>query len=210
MESISVTIILIAITVAASLYAWNKPEVMYKWIFNPHSVSTKKEYWRFLTSGLIHQDYMHLFFNMFTLYFFGGVIEQYYTYLFGGTIGILLYVGMYLVAIVVSEIPTYIKHRNDPSYNSLGASGGVSAVVFSAIMFDPTSEILLFAIIPIPGFILGVLFIFYSYYSAKKQRGRINHDAHLYGALFGLIFTIIIEPKVVGHFITEISNFSFF
>ncbi|MEK6482135.1 rhomboid family intramembrane serine protease [Catalinimonas sp. 4WD22] len=206
----SITIILIVISVAASLYAWNKPEVMYKWIFNPYSVYTKKEYWRFVTSGFIHQDYMHLFFNMFTLYFFGSVIEQYYTYLFGGTTGIVLYIGMYLVAIIVSDVATYIKHRNDPSYNSLGASGGVSAIVFSAIMFDPTSNIYLFGLIGIPGFILGGLFLLYSYQRSKQMRDRINHDAHLYGALFGVIFTIIIEPNVISHFISEISNFSFF
>lgn len=206
----SITIILIVISVAASLYAWNKPEVMYKWIFNPYSVYTKQEYWRFVTSGFIHQDYMHLFFNMFTLYFFGSVIEQYYTYLFGGTTGIVLYIGMYLVAIIVSDVATYIKHRNDPSYNSLGASGGVSAIVFSAIMFDPTSNIYLFGLIGIPGFILGALFLLYSYQRSKQMRDRINHDAHLYGALFGVIFTIIIEPNVISHFISEISNFSFF
>lgn len=206
----SVTIIIIAISVAASLYAWNKPEIMHKWIFNPYAVSTRKEYWRFITSGLIHQDYMHLFFNMFTLYFFGSVIEQYYTALFGETTGIALYVGMFLVAVVVSDISTFIKHRNDPSYNSLGASGGVSAVVFSAIMFDPTSNIYLFAIVPIPGFILGALFLLYSYQRSRQMRDRINHDAHLFGALFGVLFTIIIEPNVIGHFINEISNFSFF
>ncbi|MDF9798269.1 membrane associated rhomboid family serine protease [Catalinimonas alkaloidigena] len=206
----SITIILIVISVAASLYAWNKPEVMYKWIFNPYSVYTKQEYWRFITSGFIHQDYMHLFFNMFTLYFFGSVIEQYYAYLFGGTLGIVLFVGMYLVAIVISDVATYIKHREDPSYNSLGASGGVSAVVFSAIMFDPTSKIYLFGLIGIPGFILGALFLLYSYQRSKQMRDRINHDAHLYGALFGVIFTVIIEPNVISHFITEISNFSFF
>lgn len=206
----SVTIILIAVSVAASFYAWNKPEVMYKWIFNPYSVYTKKEYWRFITSGFIHQDYMHLFFNMFTLYFFGSVIEQYYTYLFGDTTGIIMYVGMFLVAIVVSDIATYIKHRNDPSYNSLGASGGVAAVVFSSIMFDPTGKIYIFALLPVPGFILGALFLLYSYQRSKQMRDRINHDAHLYGALFGLLFTIIIEPNVIGHFIREVSNFSFF
>ncbi|WKN30026.1 rhomboid family intramembrane serine protease [Porifericola rhodea] len=206
----SVTIILIAVSVAASFYAWNKPEVMYKWIFNPYSVYTKKEYWRFITSGFIHQDYMHLFFNMFTLYFFGSVIEQYYTYLFGDTTGIIMYVGMFLVAIVVSDIATYIKHRNDPSYNSLGASGGVAAVVFSSIMFDPTGKIYIFALLPVPGFILGALFLLYSYQRSKQIRDRINHDAHLYGALFGLLFTIIIEPNVIGHFIREVSNFSLF
>lgn len=206
----SITVIIVVISVAASLYAWNKPEILHKWIFNPYTVRSRKEYWRFITSGFIHQDYMHLFFNMFTLYFFGSVIEQYYAAVFGPTTGIIYYVVLYLVAIVVSDITTYVKHKNDPSYNSLGASGGVAAVVFSAIMFDPTSNIYLFAIIPIPGFILGALFIIYSYQRSQQMRDRINHDAHLFGALFGVVFTIALEPNVVGHFISEISNFSLF
>ena len=206
----SITVIIIVISVAASLYAWNKPEILHKWIFNPYTVRSRNEYWRFITSGFIHQDYMHLFFNMFTLYFFGSVIEQYYAAIFGPTTGIIYYVVLYLVAIVVSDITTYVKHKNDPSYNSLGASGGVAAVVFSAIMFDPTSNIYLFAIIPIPGFILGALFIIYSYQRSRQMRDRINHDAHLFGALFGVIFTVVLEPNVVGHFISEISNFSLF
>jgi membrane associated rhomboid family serine protease len=206
----SITVIIIVISVAATFYAWNKPEILHKWIFNPYTVQTRKEYWRFITSGFIHQDYMHLFFNMFTLYFFGSVIEQYYAAIFGPTMGIIYYIVLYLVAIVISDITTYIKHRNDPGYNSLGASGGVAAVVFSAIMFDPTSNIYLFAIIPIPGFILGALFIIYSYQRSRQMRDRINHDAHLFGALFGVVFTIVLEPNVISHFISELSNFSLF
>lgn len=206
---LSITTILIIITVIASLYAWNKPHILQRWIFNPYSVNTRNEYGRFLTSGFIHQDYMHLFFNMFTLYFFGNLVEQIFGYLFGVT-GLVLYVVMYLLAIIVSDIPTYIKHRHDPGYNSLGASGGVSAIVFSAILFDPTSNIYLFAILPVPGFILGALFLIYSYQRANQARDRINHDAHLYGALFGILFTILIEPKVIGNFIQQIADFSFF
>ena len=205
----SVTFILIGVTVLTSLYAWNKPQIMQQWIFNPHAVRSRNEYFRFITSGFIHQDYMHLFFNMFTLYFFGGIIEQYYTYLFG-TVGLVLYVALYLLAIVVSDVSTYVKHKNDPSYNSLGASGGVAAVVFSAILFDPTSKLYIFALIPIPGFIFGAAFLLYSYQRSRQMRDRINHDAHLYGALFGVLFTIIIEPAVIGNFIRQISNFSFF
>ncbi len=207
--NLSVTFVLIGLTVLTSLYAWNKPHIMQQWIFNPHAVQSRKEYFRFITSGFIHQDYMHLFFNMFTLYFFGGIIEQYYTYLFGTT-GLVLYVALYLLAIVVSDVSTYVKHKNDPSYNSLGASGGVAAVVFSAILFDPTSKLYIFALIPIPGFIFGAAFLLYSYQRGKQMRDRINHDAHLYGALFGIVFTIIIEPGVIGNFIRQLSNFSFF
>lgn len=207
--NLSVTTIIIIITVIASLYAWNKPHILQRWIFNPYSVYTRKEYSRFITSGFIHQDYMHLFFNMFTLYFFGNMVEQIFSYLWGVT-GLVWYVVMYLLAIIVSDISTYIKHREDPGYNSLGASGGVAAVVFSAILFDPTNNIYLFALIPVPGFILGALFLIYSYQRAKQMRDRINHDAHLYGALFGILFTIILEPQVISSFIRQIGDFRLF
>ncbi len=207
--NLSITTILIIITVAASLFAWNKPEILQRWMFNPHAVQTRREYHRFLTSGFIHQDYLHLFFNMFTLYFFGSMIEQIYGYIFGDLGGV-IYVVMYLVAIVVADFSTYKKHKDHPNYNSLGASGGVAAVVFSAILYDPTNNIYLFAIIPIPGFILGILFLMYSFQRSKQTGDRINHDAHLWGALFGVAFTIVLNPAVVTRFIQEISNFQLF
>ncbi len=207
--NLSVTTIIIIITVIASLYAWNKPHILQRWIFNPYAVNTRQEYFRFITSGFIHQDYMHLFFNMFTLYFFGNQIEQIYAYLMG-EIGLVIYVAMYLLAIIVSDISTYLKHRHDPGYNSLGASGGVSAVIFSFILFDPTSNLYLFALIPIPGFILGALFLIYSFQRSKQTGDRINHDAHLYGALFGILFTIILEPNVIGSFFRQIVDFRLF
>ena len=206
---LSITTIIIIITVGASLYAWNKPAVLQRWIFNPYAIYTNREYFRFLTSGFIHQDYMHLFFNMFTMYFFGNLVEQIYGQLMGTT-GLGLYVLMYLLAIVVSSISTYTKHKHDPAYNSLGASGGVSAVIFSAILFDPTSRIYVFALIPVPGFILGALFLIYSYQRSKQTGDRINHAAHLYGALFGILFTIILEPDVIGSFIRQIAGFRLF
>nr|WKN36795.1 rhomboid family intramembrane serine protease [Tunicatimonas sp. TK19036] len=207
--SLSITTIIIIITVIASLYAWNRPDLLQRWMFNPYAVQSRREYHRFITSGFIHQDYLHLFFNMFTLYFFGNMIEQTYAYVYGST-GLILYVVMYLVAIIVSDISTYAKHKNNPNYNSLGASGGVAAVVFSAILYDPTNNIYLFAIIPIPGFILGALFLIYSYQRSKQTRDRINHDAHLWGALFGVAFTVVLNPPVISHFIQEISNFRLF
>lgn len=207
--AISITFIIIGITVVVSMLAWNKPELMQRWIFNPYRIQTHREYHRFLTSGFIHQDYMHLLFNMLTLYFFGTLIEQVYTYLFGAS-GIWIYVALYLTAIVISSITTFFKHRDNPAYNSLGASGGVAAILFSSILFNPTSQILLFFVIPIPGFILGALFLIYSYQQSHQMRGRINHDAHFLGAVFGIIFTIVLQPQVIGSFIDQIAQYRLF
>lgn len=205
----SITLIIIIITVGASLYAWNNQSIFQRWIFNPYYVQRRNDYIRFLTSGFIHNDYMHLFFNMFTLYWFGEVIEGVYSSLFG-EMGKALFVFFYLLGIIVSEIPTYFKHKNHPHYNSLGASGGVAAVIFSAILFYPLEKLYLFGIIGIPGFIFGILYMVYSFYQAKRGGDFINHDAHLYGALFGIVFTIIIVPAVVPSFIEQLATWRLF
>src|SRR5690606_26897500 len=127
----SITIILIIITVIASFYAWSNPTIQEKWIFSPYQVSKKNEYYRFITSGFIHADQMHLLFNMFTLYFFGELIEVVYQHYFGD-LGLVLFVVLFLAGIVISDIKTFVKHNNSPHYRALGASGGVSAVVFSS------------------------------------------------------------------------------
>lgn len=207
--SFSITIIIIGVTVGVSLLAWNKPTLMQKWIFNPYQIQSEGEYYRFLTSGFIHQDYMHLLFNMLTLYFFGSIIEQVYAYIYGSN-GVWIYVALYLIAIVISSITTFFKHRDNPAYNSLGASGGVSAILFSSILFNPTSTIYLFFAIPVPGFILGALFLIYSYQQSKQMRGRINHDAHLMGAVFGVIFTVALQPQVISSFVEQISQYQLF
>lgn len=205
----SITLILIIITVIASYYAWSNPLVQEKWIFSPYQVSTKNEYYRFITSGFIHADQMHLFFNMFTLYFFGRAIENVYQYYFGD-LGLVLFVVLYLAAIVISDIKTFVQHKNSPHYRALGASGGVAAVVFSSIMFFPLNKIYIFGLIGIPGFILGILYLIYSFYQGKKMADNINHDAHLYGAAFGVVFSIIIDPAVIGRFVDQVLSYRLF
>jgi membrane associated rhomboid family serine protease len=202
----SISVILIIITVAASFYSWNNPHIHAKWMMNPYQVSRHNEYFRFITSGFIHNDYMHLFFNMFTFYFFGGVVEHIHSQLFGG-MGGTVFVGFYLAGIVISDLPTFFKYRNIPRYNSLGASGGVAAVVFSSIMFFPLNNICLYGIICIPGFILGILYLMYSVYQGKRMADNINHDAHIYGAIFGVVFSIIIHPQVVITFFQQIITY---
>lgn len=206
----SVTVLIIAVTAILSVWAWNNSSVMYGWVLNPYDVVSRNQYYRLLTSGFLHADWGHLIFNMITLYAFGGVIE----YLFGelfGPLGGLYLICFYLAGIIISDIPTLIKHRNDRNYNSLGASGGVSSIVFAAIMFSPLQKIYIFFIpIGIPGFIFGGMYLAYSYYEARQNRGNVNHDAHFYGALFGVLCMILIYPPVLPQFIEQIANWRIF
>lgn len=213
----SLTIILIIITVGISWYAWKNHELMQNWIMYPYAVQRDNSWYRFITSGFLHADYMHLFFNMFVLYSFGQNIE--YIMVngifngegvlggFGLITGELLYLLIFIGGIIVSDIPTFIKHKNNPVYRALGASGGVASVVFASIMFNPLGEIgIMFIPIGIPGFIFGLLYMIYSYYQGKQMGDNINHDAHLYGAVFGVIMTLILVPKAGPHFIQQISS----
>jgi len=203
-----ITYFLIAIIVITSFYAWNKPNVFQKWLLNPYLINKRREYHRFLTSGLIHSNYGHLFLNMLALFFFGRNVEMVFGYILGPS-GKIILIIFFLLGIVVSDIPTYLKYKNLPHYNSLGASGGVSALVFSSIMFFPLQKIyILFIPFGIPGFIIGILYLAYSYYQSKNMSDGINHDAHFYGAIFGVVFTIIISPGSLANFIKEIANFS--
>ena len=190
------------------MYAWNRPEVLYRWMLNPNAVSTRKEYFRFLTSGFIHANWIHLIFNMITFYFFGRDVEILFRYNFGFS-GIWIFLLFYLAGIIVSDIPTFLKHRSNPHYNSLGASGGVSAVLFCSILYSPLRTVYVY-FIPIPGFILGILYIIYSARAGKTMGDNINHDAHLYGALFGIAFTILIDPAVVPLFFEQLLRFRLF
>lgn len=201
----SATLIIVIATTLASMYAWNNQHILNKWILNPYTVNHNREYHRFITSGFIHANWMHLIFNMFVLYMFGTNVELIFQYIYGD-IGTVLFVIMYLAAIVVSDIPTYIKNKNLPHYNSLGASGGTAAILFSYILFDPTQKLCLYGLLCLPGFVWGALYVIYSVYMSKQQSDNINHDAHLWGGLFGIGFTVLVYPSVVISFISEILN----
>ena len=202
----SLTFIFIGITVALSLYAWNNYSIMNKWIMNPYSVHRNHEYYRFLTSGFLHADYGHLFFNMLSLYFFGANVEYYFSILFGESTGSILYAALYLIGIIVANYPDFAKYKNNSGYNALGASGGVSAVVFSAILFNPTATILIY-FIPMPAFMYAVLYSFYSYYMSKRNLDNIGHSAHLYGAAFGVAFTLLLKPTLFSSCIAQITEY---
>ncbi len=193
------TTLIIIITVIVSLLAWQNKAVFNRLIFYPPAV--KNGQWdRFVTHGFIHADGMHLLFNMFTLYFFGRAIEGLYqSFLFGYG-----FVVFYVLAIIVAMVPSYIKHKDSASYLSLGASGGVSAVLFAFILLAPWEKIYLFAVVPIPAILFAVAYVAYSIYADKRGGSNINHMAHMWGGAFGIIATIILEPQVLPHFLNAL------
>jgi len=206
---LTITYALIGLTVLISMYSFNNEGLLRSLIMNPYLIRSRKQYYRLLTSGFIHKDHMHLLLNMVTFYFFGGVIEQVFTIIFG-SMGGFYFVILYLMAIVVSDLPTVLKHKSNPGYNSLGASGGVAAVVFASIILLPLQDLCLYFALCMPGFILGTLYLVYSYYQGRKANDGINHDAHLYGALFGFLFCIILIPASLPNFIEQVMSWRYF
>lgn len=197
---ISITLILIGITVLTSVYAWQNSNLMENWVHHPQSVA-QGEWWRLITSGFLHADFMHLFFNMFAFYSFGQIVETTFIQIFGQTVGIGIYITLYLLAIILSDLPTYFKHKHQSNYYSLGASGGVAAIIFASIYFYPISEITIFPIpLPIKGYIFGVLYLAYSYYLSTRGADGVNHSAHFYGAAFGLVASIALIPEHIPSF----------
>ncbi len=194
---------LMAVIGLVTYVAWKKPELHAKLMLNPYQTIEQNQYWRLLTSGFVHNSPMHLFLNLFTLYFFGTAIERIFTVYFGET-GLILYLLLFLTAVVVANIPTMIKHKHNPGYNSLGASGGVSALVLAFILFDPVRDLCLYVIVCLPGYILGAIFILYSIVMGRRGKDNINHDAHLWGAIYGLIFIIILKPSTIESFLNAI------
>lgn len=188
----TITIIIIIITVIISVTAFSNEKVMNDLIFYPPSVTHNRQYYRFITCGLIHADFMHLIFNMYAFYLFGSSVEGWFTLIFEDK-GKMLYLLMYISALIVCLLPTYMKHRDDPGYRSLGASGAVSAVIFANIMVEPLQGIGLVFIpgIYIPGFLFGIIYLGISSYLDRRGKGNINHSAHIWGAIYGILFFVI-------------------
>jgi membrane associated rhomboid family serine protease len=199
------TTILLIIILIMSLISFRYEEYRNKWIFNPYLVKEHGQWYRFITSGFIHGDFMHLLINMLVFWSFGEAVESYFSYVFGEK-AIWYYLIMFFGALIISDLPTYFKHNNNPNYNALGASGAVSAVVFSSIVFAPMANIYLYGIIGLPGILLGLAYLGYSFYMGKKGADNINHDAHMWGAIFGFGFTIILKPSLFMHFVNSIKD----
>ena len=215
---LSVTITIIIITSIISFIGFNNPDVINKLIFYPPAISERKQWYRFFTCGFIHKDIPHLLFNMYALFLFGQGqhkegVEFLFTDMIFGESGKLLYTELYIFALAFCLIPTYIKNKHNANYMSLGASGAVSAVVFAYILLNPMQGVgLIFIPVFIPGFLFGILYIVISYWLSKKSGSHINHSAHIWGGLFGVVFLILAskffspEP-VLQNFIDSIKHF---
>ncbi len=194
-----VTVLLIAANVAVSLLAFSQRRVGMDLAMWPPGIRQKHQYYRFITYGFVHADLQHLLFNMLTLFFFGRAVEI----LLGAYIGPYGYALFYLTAVGISILPSYQKHRNDASYVSIGASGAVSAVVFSFILFQPWALIFVF-FFPIPAIVYAVLYVAFTIYMDRKGKDNINHSAHLWGAAYGVLITLAVDPGVLGTFMDQL------
>lgn len=195
------TVALIAVTVLVSMQAFRDRNLFAKLILWPARMKQPSEYYRFLSSGFIHADNQHLIFNMISLFFMGYGVATYYEYFVGKP----MYLLLYLSGIIVSSIPSYLKNRNNMYYSSLGASGGVSAVTTAYVYFAPWSKIIIF-VIPMPAILYAVLFIAGSAYMSRQNRDNINHDAHLWGAVYGFLFTWAVDPSHGTWFIENMKH----
>jgi membrane associated rhomboid family serine protease len=195
-----VTLIIIAITCVVSFMAFNNSRLMNELILWPPAIQRQREYYRLVTYGFLHADFGHLLVNMLTLFFFGRVMERYYT----ATLGMFGFALFYLGGLIVSILPTYLANRTNAGYRSLGASGAVSAVLFASILFQPWAKIYLYFAIPIPAILYAVLYVVYSVYMDRRGQGNINHSAHLWGAAYGVAFTVMVQPERLSFFIDQL------
>jgi membrane associated rhomboid family serine protease len=196
----NITIVICGITAITSFLAFRNHSLFDELIFWPYRIWRNNEWHRIISSGFIHGNDTHLIFNMIALYSFGTYVESSFVQIFQNK-GLTLYVVMYFSAIAIADVYQLFTRKNDYSYRSLGASGGVSAIVFASILLNPFGKILLFFILPIPAYIFGPLYLIYCTYAARRGGDNIDHTAHFTGSIFGFIFPIIFAPHLLTEFI---------
>jgi membrane associated rhomboid family serine protease len=206
------TYILIAFTALISIPAFGNHDWFLKLQFNPYQVYHRRQFYRLLTHGFLHANWTHLIVNMLVLFFFGPYVENFLKAALGPEMQHwfrLVYLLFYCSAIVTASLVSLFRHKDDVWYNAVGASGAVSAVIFFFIFFNPWEKIYFYGILPVPGIIMGVLYLMYSHFMSKRDADNINHDAHLTGALFGFIFPLLIDYRLIHYFISLLLSFNF-
>jgi len=196
----SIALLILVAMVAVSLAGlYMSPRIIEQSLFRPYWFLRRRQYETIVTSGFVHADLPHLLFNAFTFFFFAFQVER--------QIGSARFAALYLFGLVASDIGTYFNHRNDQNYASLGASGAISAVLFASIVYFPWQKLIILPIpLPIPAPLFAIGYVAYSWYAARQARGRINHDAHLGGALAGLVFVLLTDPGAYSNLLRSIAG----
>jgi membrane associated rhomboid family serine protease len=192
----TITLMLILIISLTSVLSFSQKETMAQLQFNAYKICHRKQFYRILTHAFVHANWEHLIVNMIVLYSFGTAVEHYFRMYFG-SIGTYWYLILFFGSVIFSSLWSLYQQRDNPYYNAVGASGAVSAVLFTAIFFDPWNNIYFFGILPIPGIIFGALYLYYSYYMSTKKSDNIGHDAHFLGAIFGFFLPVILRPSLL-------------
>lgn len=202
--TLNLNLIIVIGTVVTSFLAFNNVELFNRLKFNAYLIKERKEIWRFFSYALVHAGWMHLLINMWVLYSFGGIVEEVMTIQFGSQ-AILFYGLLYVGGVIFSTLFDFRKHKSDPYYNAVGASGAVSAVVFASILLYPSGSIFIFPIpFALPSWVFGIVYLIYSAYMGKKGADNIGHNAHFWGAVYGIVFTVILNPGVIPNFFSTI------
>jgi membrane associated rhomboid family serine protease len=201
MQSYDIIILLIIIPIIfTSVKAFNDSELFHKLLFNAARIKYQKEWYRFFSHGLVHADWMHLGFNMYVLWAFGDIVMNFFSYYYG-TMANLYFLGLFIPALALSSLNTFFKHKENPNYNAVGASGAVSAVVFASIILYPEGRMgLLFIPFMIPSWLFGLLYLGFTAFMDKKQMDNIGHNAHFWGSIYGILYILILEPNSFIHF----------
>jgi len=202
---VSINILLIISIALISFSAFSNSLLFSKFTFKPYIIRNNNEWYRFISSAWLHADYMHLFVNLFVLFSFGNYLEHYFNLHFDN-LSTILYISMFLGSTIIAHLPGYINHKSNYNYQAVGASGGVSGVLFAYILINPLSMLELYLFIPIPAILFGVLYIWYSYYMSKKNIDNIGHEAHIFGAIGGIAIITLIKPDVLISFFNQLAK----
>ena len=202
-----ITVIIVIVTVIVSVAAMRRRELLYRFDLSPARLVHKREYYRIFTHAFLHANYFHLGINMLVLYSFGTYIEQAFSEL--EREGVIFsapffYLLLYVGSIALASLSTVIRYRNDEHYSAVGASGAVSAVVFTYIFFEPLKKIYFYMVLPIPGILFGILYLIYSSYMGRREGDNINHSAHFWGAVVGFLFPILLHPSLFLTFLDKL------
>jgi len=198
-----ITYLIIGFTCLISYQAFQNPQLTTDLSHHPYREAHEGQYYRMLTGGFVHGSWNHLFINMFVLYQFGGQVEMVFKGRYGDLLGGVIFLVLYLTAIVFSDLGTLREHKNNPGFRSVGASGATSALVFIFVLFDPW---MMFIFPPVPAIVFAVLYVFYSSWASKNRNDNVDHLAHLYGGVYGILFMLIAYPGIHRIFLDGLLN----